>query len=262
MAEMATTTRHPRTAVVTGGGSGIGLAIVERLLSSDHRVGFFSRGEPTVEQARSRLADRFPPDAYLSQALDVSDEDALVSFISSIEATFGPVDVLVNNAGISPKTASPEAGIAGIGLEEWNRVLAVNLTGAFLASRRVMPLMKERGFGRIVNISSLAARTMPQIARAHYTASKAGLIGFSRALAREGAAHGVTVNCIAPGRIVTDMTGPPDSSLNQSVLSRIPVGRLGQPTDVAAMVAFLVSDEADFITGVVLDINGGEVCVG
>jgi 3-oxoacyl-[acyl-carrier protein] reductase len=141
--------------------------------------------------------------------------------------------------------------------EEWRKVLDINLTGAFLCSKACLPIMREKGWGRIINIASQAGRTRSDIAGAHYAASKAGMMGLARALAGELGMAGITVNSIAPGRIMTPMAQEAGEAANTAYLARIPVGRLGTPDDVAAAVAFLVSDEAGFISGITLDVNGG-----
>lgn len=145
-----------------------------------------------------------------------------------------------------------------IQLKEWNEVLAVNLTGAMLCCQAVGPAMMERGFGRIVMIGSVAARTRPKIAGASYVASKAALSGLTKSLVTTYAPFGITVNVVAPGRILTNMAGEPDTPTNRAALAAIPAGRLGQPDDVAAVVEFLISHEAGFVNGAVVDVNGGE----
>lgn len=190
-------------------------------------------------------------------ACDVAREESVNRLVNETVERFGGVDILVNNAGISPKHEGRKTPVAETSAAEWQRVLDVNLSGAFLCSRACLAPMRRRRWGRIVNISSMAGRTKAEIAGAHYAASKAGMMGLARTLAAEVGRDGITVNCIAPGRIVTPMAEEVPAEVNQTALARIPVGRLGTPEDVAAAVAFLASEQAGFISGVTLDVNGG-----
>ncbi|MBY3325669.1 SDR family oxidoreductase, partial [Rhizobium laguerreae] len=148
--------------------------------------------------------------------------------------------------------------VSDLTLEEWNDVLAVNVTGTMLCCRAVLPGMKKSGFGRIILVGSLAGRTRPRIAGASYAASKAALSGLSRVLVSQYGPYGITSNVVAPGRILTPLTGSPESKINVDALARIPAGRLGMPEDVAAVIAFLVSEDAGFVNGAIIDVNGGE----
>lgn len=170
---------------------------------------------------------------------------------------FGPIDILVNNAGVSPKRRSPTPWITQVELDEWRRVIDVNLTGAWLCSRAAAPDMIARRWGRIVNIGPIAGRTTPKIAGPHYAAAKAGLAGLTRALAIDLAPHGITVDCVAPAWITSNMTAPADSDAGRNAAAGIPLGRVGDPADVAVVVAFLASNEAGYITGTTIDVNGG-----
>lgn len=246
-----------RIALVTGGGTGIGLSIVERFLASGARVAFFSHDEAKVEAAQRRLS-AWGSDRVYGATADVTDLDQVERVFERVRQAWGAVDVLVNNAGISPKRKDAQPWTLTITLAEWYRVLDVNLSGCFLCIRTAVPAMIERRYGRIINISSLAGRTIPKIAGPHYAASKAGLAGLTRALAGDLGGHGITVNCVAPGRIFTEMTGTPDSEANSLALTRIPVGRLGEPADIAAVVMFLASAAAGFVNGATIDVNGGE----
>ncbi len=165
----------------------------------------------------------------------------------------------MNNAGISPKRVDQDSPwLSQTTLDQWARVIDVNLNGPFNLTRLLAPAMITRGYGRIINIGSLAGRTMPLIAGPHYAASKAGLVGLTRAAARDLAPHGITVNCIAPGRIISDLTGPLEAPVNRTALNRIPVGRFGTAEEVAHVAAFLASPMAGFITGTTIDVTGGE----
>ena len=245
-------------AVVSGGSSGIGLAIVGRLLREGWRVAFFSQQWKRVEDARRELAGRHGVDRVLSRTVDLREPPAVVSFLREVEQSWGQIDALICNAGFSPKGPRGRTPLAEVPLAEWNDVLAVNLTGAMVCCRAVLPGMASRQRGRIVFIGSLAGRTTPRVAGASYSASKSGLTGLMRAIVSEHSAAGVTANTICPGRILTEMAGDPSSPANQAALARIPCGRFGQPEDVARLVSFLIADDADFINGATIDLNGGE----
>jgi 3-oxoacyl-[acyl-carrier protein] reductase len=247
-----------RVAVVTGGSSGIGLATVRHLLRAGYRVAFFGQNASHVCQAAAKLSTEFDGSNIIARCVDLASPDAVARFFSEVTAAWQVPDTLICNAGISPK--GPDGAVArfDLDLEVWNRVLSINLTGAMLCCKSVLPRMCAREFGRIVLISSLAGRAVPRVAGAAYAVSKAALSGLSRSLVAECAGTGVTVNIVAPGRIVTEMAGPPDSAVNRAALIRIPAGRLGTPDDIAATIGFLASAEAGFINGAIIDVNGGE----
>jgi 3-oxoacyl-[acyl-carrier protein] reductase len=246
-----------RVVLVTGGASGIGLAIVRRFLAEGCRVAFVARTAEHVERALDVLGRH--EDRLVADAIDVTRQGDVAGFIGRVRERWDEIAILVNNAGISPKRQAPDAPwLAQTSLEEWARVIDVNLSGPFILTRLVATAMIARRHGRIVNIGSLAGRTMPLIAGPHYAASKAGLVGLTRAAARDLAPHGITVNCVAPGRILSEMTGPPEAAVNRAALGRIPVGRFGTAEEVADVVAFLASPSAGFITGATIDITGGE----
>lgn len=244
--------------VVTGGTSGIGLACAQKFLTNGHRVAIFSQQASRVAEARSSLVDRFGKDHVYAETVDIRQRTDVKRFMANVRDRWGAPSILVCSAGFSPKRSGTRLRFHEIPLDEWNDVLAVNLTGAMICCQMVAPAMASQGYGRIVFIGSVAARAMPRIAGASYVASKAGLAGLARTLVNEYASLGVTVNTVAPGRILTEMTMPEDSPVNHSALSRIPAGRLGQPDDIAAAVEFLASSSAGFINGAVLDVNGGE----
>lgn len=235
-----------RVAVVTGGTRGIGAATALALREAGYRVAVTFVG--SVE-ASAEFANRHGLSAY---RWSVTDYEACVKGIAQIEADLGPVEVLVNNAGITR-----DAMFHKMTPEAWHQVIDTNLTGVFNMTHQVWGGMRERGFGRVINISSINGQK-GQIGQVNYSAAKAGLIGFTKALAQEGAARGITVNAIAPGYIDTDMVAAVPANVLEKIVAKIPVGRLGRAEEIARGVLFLVADEAGFITGSTLSINGGQ----
>ncbi len=236
-----------RIALVTGGTRGIGKAISMALRDSGYRVAanFASRVEP-AEQFRAETG-------IAVFKWDVSNFDACREGVAAVEkALGGAVEVLINNAGITR-----DAAMHKMTPETWNDVLTTNLTSCFNMSRSVIESMRATGFGRIVNISSVNAQ-LGQFGQTNYSAAKAGILGFTKALAREAAAKGITVNAIAPGYITTDMTSAVPEDVLRKIIVGIPVGRMGEPEEIARAVLFLVANEAGFITGETLSINGGQ----
>jgi acetoacetyl-CoA reductase len=234
-----------RVALVSGGTRGIGGAISVALKDAAYAVAANYGGN---EEAASAFKDRTGIPVY---RWDVSDFEACQDGIARVEADLGPIDVLVNNAGITRDTT-----LHRMKPEQWSDVIRTNLDSLFNMTRGVIEGMRERGFGRIVNISSINGQK-GQFGQANYAAAKAGLIGFTKAVAQENAAKGITVNAVAPGYIGTEMVRPEDV-LKTKILPLIPVGRLGEPEEVARCVVFLASDEAGFITGSTLTANGGQ----
>jgi 2-hydroxycyclohexanecarboxyl-CoA dehydrogenase len=245
---------EPRVAVVTGGASGIGLAISERLAADGMAVAVFDREGEAAQQA----ADAITAAGHRERGIrvDVTDREQIEAGAAQVRSELGPPTVLVNNAGIH--AVDPFLKITP---EKWQRLLDVNLTGTFNCCQAVVPDMVEAGWGRIVNISSSSAQGGQQF-MAHYVAAKAGVIGFTKSLALELGPKGITVNTIPPGFIDTPMLRRQESKgfLGEGVEHHealTPVRRIGRPEDVAAMCAFLVRDEASYITGQVLGVNGG-----
>ena len=244
-----------RVALVTGAARGIGEGIASRLAEAGHPV-VLADVLPQVDQTAARLAAAGHQVRHL--LLDVSADAQVAALPRALGDWWDKLSIVVNNAGISPKAPNGlPRRIAEMPAEEWRRVLEVDLTGAFLVSQACIPPLRARGWGRIVMITSQAARTRATIAGAHYAAAKSGLMGFARSLANELGPDGITVNCVAPGRIATPMAEGAASGVNERMVRGVPVGRIGTPRDVAEAVAFLVSDGASYLNGATLDVGGG-----
>ncbi|MEI6350390.1 MAG: 3-oxoacyl-[acyl-carrier-protein] reductase [Verrucomicrobiota bacterium] len=239
-------------AIVTGAGRGIGEAIAKRLTEEGAKVACVSRSEANSAKVADGI-NAVHPCAAKAYAVDVADKKAVDAVCEQIFADFGKVNILVNNAGIT------RDGLAmRMSEEDWDAVIDTNLKGAFNFIQGVMrPMIKQRS-GRIVNISSVAG-LMGNAGQANYAASKAGLLGLTKSLARELAGRNITVNAVAPGFIKTDMTDVLPEAIKTGVLSQIPAGHFGEPEDIASAVAFLSSSEAKFITGQTLTVDGGMV---
>lgn len=235
-----------RIAIVTGGTRGIGAAISEALKDAGYRVAANYAGN---EEAASKFSKKTGIGVY---KFDVSDFEACQEAVKQIETDLGPVDVLVNNAGITR-----DGTLHKMDYEKWNAVVQTNLSSCFNMSRAVIEGMRARKFGRIVNISSINGQA-GQFGQVNYSAAKSGMLGFTKALAQEGAASGITVNTLAPGYIDTEMVRAVPANVLEKIIAKIPVGRLGKAEEVARGVLFLASDEAGFITGSTLSINGGQ----
>lgn len=244
-----------RVAIVTGAGRGIGRAIAERLGSEGAAVivGDLDAA-PATETAAAIDAGGGRAEAVTADVTEPGDADRLVATATE---RFGALDILVNNAGILRSTRA-----ADVSPEEWHLVLDANLTGAFLCARASYPALCASGHGRIVNIASMAGRATSTLGGVHYTTAKAGVLGLTRHLAREWARDGITVNALSPGIVDTPMVrGATDEARMTEVLASIPLGRLADPGEIAALVAFLASDEAAYITGANVDIHGGELII-
>ncbi|WP_034852771.1 beta-ketoacyl-ACP reductase [Sinorhizobium sojae] len=236
-----------RVALVTGGSRGIGAAISVALQAAGYKVAATYAGNDEKAQAFKQETG-IPVYKW-----DVSNYQACVDGIAKVEVDLGPIDILVNNAGITR-----DAMFHKMTPEQWGEVINTNLTGLFNMTHPIWSGMRDRGFGRIVNISSINGQK-GQMGQANYSAAKAGDLGFTKALAQEGAAKGITVNAICPGYIGTEMVrAVPEKVLNERIIPQIPVGRLGEPEEVARCVVFLASDDAGFITGSTISANGGQ----
>ncbi len=235
-----------RLALVTGGTRGIGRAISEALRDAGYKVVANYGGN-------DEAAKKFSEETGIAVSkFDVSDFDAVKTAIEEIAAEHGPVEVVVNNAGITR-----DGTMHKMSPEQWQAVIDTNLTSCFNVSRCVIESMRARGFGRIVNIGSINGQA-GQYGQVNYAAAKSGIHGFTKALAQEGAGKGITVNAVAPGYVETDMVRAVPANVLEKIVAKIPVGRLAQPEDIARGVLFLVADEAGFITGATLSINGGQ----
>ena len=237
----------PRVALVTGGTRGIGAAVACALKEEGYVVAATYAGNSEAAQAFQTAT------GITVQRWDISDFDACASGVKTIEASLGPIDILVNNAGIVR-----DAALHKMTREQWNAVIRTNLDGLFNMCRQVIEGMRERKFGRIITISSINGQK-GQFGQTNYSAAKAGELGFTKALALETARFGITVNAICPGYIHTEMLNAvPAEIMEKSILPQIPLGRLGKPQEIARAVVFLASQEAGFITGSTLSINGGQ----
>ncbi|MFZ4600979.1 MAG: acetoacetyl-CoA reductase [Caulobacterales bacterium] len=239
-----------RVALVTGGTRGIGHAISAHLAKAGCKVAANYAGN---DEAAQKTAAELGIHVF---KWDVGDEAACAEGIAKVEAALGPVDILVNNAGITK-----DGFFHKMTAQQWRDVIRVDLDSLFYMTRPVIEGMRARGFGRIINISSINGQK-GQAGQVNYSAAKAGMIGFTKALAQEGAAKGVTVNCVAPGYIDTDMVAAVPEEALKKIIATIPTGRLGKADEIAAMVAFLASDQAAFITGATMTVNGAQYIAG
>ncbi len=235
-----------RVALVTGGTRGIGEAICLALKDAGYEVAANYGGN---EETAAKFTEATGIPSY---KWDVGDFEACQGGVAQVEEDVGPVEVLVNNAGVTR-----DGTMHKMSFEDWDTVIRTNLTSCFNVSRCVVEGMRSRGFGRIVNVGSVNGQA-GQYGQVNYASSKSGIHGFTKALAQEGAAKGITVNAVAPGYIGTDMVRAVPEKVLEKIISRIPVGRLGEAHEIARTVLFLVADDAGFITGSTLSINGGQ----
>jgi len=233
--------------LVSGASRGIGKAVAKRFAKEGH----FVIGTATTEKGAALIDDYLHDSGGIGRVLDVRDPEQIDKLFEEIESVYGAVQVLVNNAGITK-----DGLLMRMKDEDWESVIDTNLTSVYRMSKRAIRGMMKARRGRIINISSVVAK-MGNAGQSNYAATKAGLEGFSRTLAREIGSRQVTINCVAPGLIETDMTDELDERLLNSMLDAVPIGRLGQPEDIAAAVLFLAGDEASYITGAVIPVNGG-----
>ena len=241
-----------RIALVTGAAKGIGLATSQKLIAAGCQVVMVDR--LPIDLGKLGLST----ENALAFEGDVSDAAFLLRLKEQIESRLGVVSILVNNAGISPKRPDGRcSGILEVTLDEWSKVLMINLTTVMQLSQLYLPGMRAQKFGRIVSLSSLAGRSKSVVAGPSYMASKAGILGLMRAIASEMGPEGITANCVAPGRILTDMSMQAGEEVNRRYAEQIPVRRLGTADEVADTIVFLCAETSGFINGATIDINGG-----
>lgn len=249
-----------KTGIITGGAKGIGRATAIRFLAEGGHLAVIDREAEDSEFAVSLKAEvGEAANRLVYVAADVTDEAAVALAVETAAKEFGPADVLVNDVGFG---ANPRP-IEDLTREEWDRFMAVNVTSAFLVTRAVLPAMRERGGGRIVNLSSNAGRSASAISNLHYSTSKAAIMGFTRKLAYEEGPNGIAVNAVAPGVVYTDRVRLRYEALDPEDLRRrmneIPLRRPARPSEIAAVILFLASEDASYITGAVVDVNGGRL---
>jgi 3-oxoacyl-[acyl-carrier protein] reductase/2-hydroxycyclohexanecarboxyl-CoA dehydrogenase len=239
-----------RKAIVTGSGRGLGFGIAKKLAQEGAFVCICDVDKTGVDKAVKQLKEA--GSNVIGMQVDVSDSEQVYKVLENFINEYGALDIMVNNAGINQ-----DAMLHKMTLEQWDKVISINLNGTFYFTQGAAKHMREKGYGRIVNISS--ASWLGNIGQANYAASKAGVVGLTKTAARELARKGVTVNAICPGFIKTDMTTSIPEKVWDIMISKIPAGRAGEPADVANMVAFLCSNEAEYITGEVINVGGGMV---
>ena len=235
-----------KTVLVTGGTRGIGRAISETMKAKGYKVAANYGGNDDAAKAFEQET------GVKTYKFDVADYDAVGKGIAAIEADLGPIDVVINNAGVTR-----DAPFHKMSLDQWQQVINIDLTSAFNVTRHVWEGMRDRNFGRVINISSINGQK-GQAGQTNYSAAKAGVIGFAKALAQESASKGITVNVVAPGYIATEMVMAVPEDIRNKIISTIPTGRLGESDEIAHAVEYLASDEAGFVNGSTLTINGGQ----
>ena len=241
-----------KVALVTGASRGIGRAVAIRLAKSGAKIAVNYAGNQAAAEEVKQIIEQNGGEAILVQA-DISNAESVDAMVATVMEAFGRIDILVNNAGITRDTLLMRMKEA-----DWNAVIQTNLTGVFYVTKAVSKIMMKQRYGKIVNMSSVVG-LMGNAGQANYAAAKAGVIGFTKSMAKELAARNITVNAIAPGFIATDMTAVLSDKVKEDLATKIPMGRLGEADDIASAVLFLVSDSASYITGQTLNVDGGMV---
>ena len=241
-----------KVALVTGASRGIGRAVAIRLAKSGAKIAVNYAGNQAAAEEVKQIIEQNGGEAILVQA-DISNAESVDAMVAAVMEAFGRIDILVNNAGITRDTLLMRMKEA-----DWNAVIQTNLTGVFSVTKAVSKIMMKQRYGKIVNMSSVVG-LMGNAGQANYAAAKAGVIGFTKSMAKELAARNITVNAIAPGFIATDMTAVLSDKVKEDLATKIPMGRLGEADDIASAVLFLVSDSANYITGQTLNVDGGMV---
>ena len=241
-----------KVALVTGASRGIGRAVAIRLAKSGAKIAVNYAGNQAAAEEVKQIIEQNGGEAILVQA-DISNAESVDAMVAAVMEAFGRIDILVNNAGITRDTLLMRMKEA-----DWNAVIQTNLTGVFYVTKAVSKIMMKQRYGKIVNMSSVIG-LMGNAGQANYAAAKAGVIGFTKSMAKELAARNITVNAIAPGFIATDMTAVLSDKVKEDLATKIPMGRLGEADDIASAVLFLVSDSANYITGQTLNVDGGMV---
>ncbi|MFN3604968.1 MAG: 3-oxoacyl-ACP reductase FabG [Leptonema sp. (in: bacteria)] len=239
-----------KTAIITGSARGIGKAIAEKLAEAGAKVVVNDINEELAKQTAEEISKKYSVDC-IAYACDISNEEESEKLIQTCKDNWGKVDILVNNAGITRDTL-----LLRMNKEQWDQVININLTGTFLCTKAAFKVMMNQRSGVIINISSIAGEN-GNVGQANYSASKAGVIGFTKTVAVEGAPRGVRCNAVAPGFIQTAMTDAIPEKIKEKMIASIPLKRAGLPEDIANCIVFLVSDLASYITGQIIDVNGG-----
>ncbi|MBC8389292.1 MAG: 3-oxoacyl-[acyl-carrier-protein] reductase [Actinobacteria bacterium] len=240
-----------KVSIITGGARGIGRKICEYFLKEGAIIYIFDINENDGAEVLGKFKSAFGKDKVYFYKVDITNEDQVKKIIDEIAAAQQGIDILVNNAGITIDNL-----IMRMALEDWNKVIAVNLTGAFICSKQIVRHMMKKRSGKIINISSIVG-VHGNAGQCNYSASKAGIIGLTKSLAKELSSRNIKVNAIAPGYIETEMTGKLDQEIKEKLISMIPTGKLGSVDDVAKAVLFLASEDSDYMTGTVLNLDGG-----
>lgn len=246
---------NKNTAFITGAAGGIGSALAKRLARTGHNL-FLTDYNESVHELATALTNEYKIQAW-SECADISDEEALRALAARAIETMGGCAILVNCAGVSPKGNGGPIPLESVTIAEWDKVMRINLTAPFILCQEIIPQMAQAGYGRVVNVASRSGRMHVPPAGLDYHASKAGMIGLSRALAGIYACNGVTVNCVAPGRVDTPMTKTTKPELLAQAQQLIPARRFASPDEIAASIEFLVSPDASYISGSCMDVNGG-----